>query len=150
MELMIWVWLGAVVFFGVVEAMTAGLVSIWFAAGALASLVTALLGLSLPVQVVVFLVVSAIALGLTRPLVKKYQNTKVTPTNADRLLGETARVTDPIRNEISTGAVYADGKTWTARSTDGSGIPAGAMVRIDRMEGVKLFVSLIEERKESV
>lgn len=150
METMIWVWLGALVFFGAVEAATAALVSIWFAAGALVALAAALLGLGTTVQVIVFLIVSAVTLALTRPLVKKYQNNKVTPTNADRLPGETALVTDPIRNETSSGTVYADGKTWTARSTDGTEIPAGVTVRIDRLEGVKLYVTPLHERKESV
>ena len=149
MQAMSWVWLGALILFGVVEAVTAGLVSIWFAAGALAALGTALVGLSTTVQVVVFVLVSALTLALTRPLVRKYQSGKVTPTNADRLLGETARVTDPIRNETSSGAVYADGKTWTARSTGGTEIPAGTTVRIDRLEGVKLYVSPLATGKES-
>ena len=148
MGYMSWVWLGATVLFGVVEAATAGLVSIWFAAGSLAALLVTMLGANTTVQIVVFLLVTAATLVLTRPLVKKYQNGKTTPTNADRVLGRSAKVTETIENDAFTGAVYADGKTWTARSTDGSVIPAGEQVVIERMEGVKLFVKLIERTEE--
>ena len=149
MQHMIWVWLGATVLFGVLEAVTAGLVSIWFAAGSLVALLMAALGLGLPIQMGVFLAVSALTLALTRPLVKKYQNGKVTPTNADRLPGTDARVTEAIDNERSTGAVYADGKTWSARSADGKCIAVGQMVRIQRMEGVKLFVTELQKTEDA-
>lgn len=140
MNLMIWIWLGAIVLFGVVEAATAGLVSIWFVAGALAALIAALLGANIWVQMVVFVVVSAAALALTRPLVKKIAAGRAVPTNADRVLGREAKVTETIDNENSTGAVYVDGKTWTARSVDGDVIPVGEQVEVSSMEGVKLLV----------
>ena len=147
---MIWLWLGAVVLFGVVEAVTAGLVSIWFVAGSAAALIGALLGAGLGVQVALFAAVSAAALAVTRPLVRRYTAGKAVPTNADRVLGDSGKVTETIDNENSTGAVYVDGKTWTARSADGSVIPEGAVVEIMRMEGVKLFVRKIEEKVEVV
>lgn len=87
MNFMIWIWLGAIVLFGVVEAATAGLVSIWFVAGALAALIAVLLGAGIWVQLVAFVVVSAAALALTRPLVKKITAGRSVPTNADRVLG---------------------------------------------------------------
>ena len=147
---MVWFWLAGVVFFGIAEAMTAALVSIWFAAGALAALLAAFLGAGIPVQIAVFLVVSALTLALTRPLVKKYQSDKVVPTNADRIVGTTARVTEAIDNIAMTGAVYTDGKSWTARSSTGSPIPADSTVTVERIDGVKLFVKPIEESEESV
>lgn len=150
MDLMSWLWLGAAVLFGVVEALTAGLVSIWFVAGAAAALVGALLGAGLGVQVALFLTVSAAALAVTRPLVRRFTKGGAVATNADRALGETAKVTEAIDNTASTGAVYVDGKTWTARSADGSVIPAGAMVQVLRIEGVKLFVKTIEEKEEVI
>ncbi len=150
MDLMSWLWLGAAVLFGVVEALTAGLVSIWFVAGAAAALVGALLGAGLGVQVALFLAVSAAALAATRPLVRRFTKGGAVATNADRALGETAKVTEAIDNTASTGAVYVDGKTWTARSADGSVIPAGAMVQVLRIEGVKLFVKTIEEKVEVI
>ena len=148
MDYMIWVWLGAAVVFGIVEALTAGLVSIWFVAGSAAALIAAFLGAGLGLQVALFLVVSAAALAATRPLVRRYAEGKAVPTNLDRVLGDSGKVTETIDNENSTGAVYVDGKTWTARSADGSVIPEGSVVEILRMEGVKLFVEKIEEKAE--
>ena len=150
MDYMIWVWLGAAVVFGVVEALTAGLVSIWFVAGSAAALIGAFLGAGLGVQVALFVVVSAAALAVTRPLVRRYMAGKAVPTNLDRVLGDSGKVMETIDNENSSGAVYVDGKTWTARSADGSVIPAGTVVEILRMEGVKLFVKKLEEKVEVV
>ena len=148
MDLMSWVWLVAAVLFGIVEALTAGLVSIWFVAGAAAALIGALLGAGTPIQAALFLAVSAAALAATRPLVRRFAKDGTVATNADRVLGQTGKVTEDIDNVSSTGAVYVDGKTWTARSADGSVIPAGAAVQVLRMEGVKLFVEKIEEKAE--
>ena len=100
------------------------------------------------VQVVLFAAVSAAALAVTRPLVRRYAAGKAVPTNLDRVLGDTGRVTETIDNARSAGAVYVDGKTWTARSADGAIIPEGAMVEIMRMEGVKLFVKKLEDKVE--
>ena len=148
MSAMSWLWLGAVVLFGAVEAATAGLVSIWFAAGAVAGLIAAWLGAGVAVQVVLFAAVSAAALAVTRPLVRRYAAGKAVPTNLDRVLGDTGRVTETIDNARSAGAVYVDGKTWTARSDDGAVIPQGTTVKILRIEGVTLFVKKIEEKVE--
>lgn len=148
--MMTWVWLGAIIAFGVLEALTAGLVSIWFVVGGLAALLATILGLGTTAQVVLFILVSAAALILTRPLVKRYTQGKAIPTNADRVFGQKAKVTEAIDNENSTGAVYVDGKTWSARSADGSVIPAGTQVRIEKMEGVKLFVTSLEKMEVTV
>ena len=144
---MTFLWIGAIIVFGVVEALTAGLVSIWFVPGAVAGLIAAMAGLGILSQLVLFLAVSAAALAATRPLVKKLSAAKTVPTNADRVLGERGKVTETIDNENSTGTVYIDGKTWTARSADGTVIPAGARVEIERMEGVKLFVKEAPENR---
>lgn len=148
MNFMIWIWLGAAVLFGIVEAVTAGMVSIWFVAGALAAFLGSLMGASMGVQLALFVVVSAGALALTRPLVRKLNAKKIIPTNLDRVIGTEGRVTETIDNSNSSGAVYVDGKTWSARSGDGSVIPAGEMVRIEKMEGVKLFVEKINVMEE--
>ena len=92
MDVMSWLWLGAAVLFGVVEALTAGLVSIWFVAGAAAALIGALLGAGTGVQVALFLAVSALALAVTRPLLRKITAAKAVPTNADRVLGDSGKV----------------------------------------------------------
>ena len=137
-------WIGAIIVFGVVEALTAGLVSIWFVPGAVAGLIAAMAGAGLLAQLVLFLAVSAAALAATRPLVKKLSAAKAVPTNADRVLGAQGKVTETIDNDNAAGAVYVDGKTWTARSAGGAVIPAGSLVEIERMEGVKLFVKPLE------
>ena len=144
------VWTAAILLFGIVEAATAGLLCIWLVAGALVALVAGFVDAPLSVQIILFLVVSAAALALTRPLLRKITHATATPTNADRVLGEFAKVTETIDNENSTGAVYVDGKTWTARSTDGSVIPAGERACIESMEGVKLLVKSVEKKMEVV
>lgn len=141
-------WLIVMVLFLVVEAATVGLVCIWFAVGALAALIAALLGAEIWLQIVLFLVVSAVALYFTRPLAKKYVNAKVEPTNADMVIGKECRVTEAIDNIAGTGAVYVDGKTWTARSESDEVIPEGTLVTAKRIEGVKLIVAAPE--KETV
>lgn len=147
---MMWLWLCAAVLFGAVEAATAGLVSIWFAAGSVGAFFAALGGLSITVQLVVFAAVSAVALAVTRPLVRRLGRERHVPTNLDRVIGKAATVTEDIDNAAASGAVYVDGKTWTARSAGGETIPAGTEVEIQRMEGVKLFVKKSEEKVEVV
>lgn len=138
-------WIIAMVAFLLVEAVTVGLASIWFALGSLAAMVCAMLEAQVWVQIVVFLLVSAAALYFTRPLVKKYINGKKQPTNADMAIGKECRVTETINNIEGTGAVYVDGKTWTARSEDDEVIEEGELVWALRIEGVKLIVSKIKE-----
>ena len=108
--------------------------------GALAAVFAAYFGAPLAAQLLLFIGVSIVTAAVVRPLAKKYADPYKVPTNADRLVGMEARVTETINNGYPTGAVYADGKTWTARSADGEVIPAGATVEIVRMEGVKLLV----------
>lgn len=136
------VWIAMLAVFIVIEAATAQLVTIWFAVGALAALVTALAHGPIALQVVVFVVVSIIALIATRPLVRKITNKKEARLNADRCIGNTAIVTETINNIDGSGMAKTDGKVWTARSADGSIIPEGAQVKVDKIEGVKLIVSL--------
>lgn len=147
---MMWLWLCAAVLFGAAEAATAGLVSIWFAAGAVGAFFAALGGLDVTAQLVIFALVSAAALAVTRPLMARFGKEAHVPTNLDRVIGRTASVTEDIDNEAASGAVYVDGKTWTARSAGGEAIPAGSRVEIQRMEGVKLFVKKSEEKAEVV
>ncbi|MCI8574624.1 MAG: NfeD family protein, partial [Oscillibacter sp.] len=73
----------------------------------------------------------------------RFLNRPGIPTNADRIVGMTAQVVEPVDNEKASGAVYVDGKTWTARSTDGHSIPAGTQVQVQRIEGVKLIVNVL-------
>lgn len=134
------VWIAAMVVFGVVEAATVGLVSIWFVLGSAAGLIAAICEAPIWLQVLLFFIVSIAALIATRPLVRKMMGKNIVPTNADAVLGKEARVTETIDNAASAGAVYVDGKTWSARSESGETLPEGTLVRAARMEGVKLFV----------
>ena len=136
------IWLISMFALLVLEALVPGLVSIWFAAGALFALLAALLGAELWLQCVIFLAVSLVLLAMTRPLAKKYVNARTTPTNADRIIGQDCIVTEEIDNLHGTGAVLVDGKTWTARmeQADGSA-PKGAVVKALRIEGVRLIVT---------
>lgn len=140
LEHMVWVWVAVMALAAFVEAATPMLVSIWFSVGALAAMLAAYFGASITVQLLLFVFVSIAALVGLRPLAKRFIDPHIVPTNADRLLGGEAQVTETIDNERSAGAVYIDGKTWTARSEDGNIIPAGEQVEVVRMEGVKLFV----------
>ena len=133
-------WIAALVVFLVVEAVSAGLVSIWFAAGALAALICALLHGPVWLQAIWFVVVSCVTLILTRPLVKKYVNAKSVATNADRNIGRTAVVTERIDDLAGTGAVKLDGVLWTARSSGGAPIEVGTVVKVREIQGVKLMV----------
>ncbi len=136
------VWLIAMIVLLVIEGVVPGLVSIWFAAGALIALVSSLFGAPLWLQIVWFLIVSIALLVLTRPLAKKYINSRTTPTNADRIIGKDCVVTEEIDNLRGTGAVSVDGKVWTARleQVDGKA-PKGSIVKATRIEGVRLIVS---------
>jgi membrane protein implicated in regulation of membrane protease activity len=134
------VWAVATVVFVVVELATYGLASIWFALGSLAALVAAALGGPFWLQLVLFVVVSVITLVLTRPLAKKYVNSRKQPTNADRVIGCRALVTESIDDLAGTGAVSVDGKDWTARTADGSKLPVGTEVTVREIRGVRLIV----------
>lgn len=142
---MSYIWGAAAVVFLIIEAATVGLSSIWFAIGAACALIASLLGAPLWMQVVWFVVISVATLVITRPLAKKYVNSRRQPTNADRVIGSVCRVTERIDNLAGTGAAVIDGKTWTARTADGSAVEAGALVRVRDIQGVKLIVTPAEQ-----
>ena len=138
---MIFVWLGLLVLFLAVEFATAQLTTVWFAAGALVSLLLASFGVdNLAIQIIVFTLVSLVSLILTRPLVKKWTRAKKQPTNADMVIGEEAVVTETISNTDGKGLAKVNGAIWSARSVDDSIIPAGKTVTVKKIEGVKLIV----------
>lgn len=133
-------WIVLLIVLIVVEAVTAQMVTVWFAAGAVAAIAAELLDAQVWLQWTVFIVVSAIALVATRPLVRKLTKTKVQPTNADRVIGQIAIVTEEIDNIEAKGQVSVGGSVWTARSTDGSVIEKNERVMVENIEGVKLIV----------
>lgn len=138
-------WLAMVILFLVMEGSTVALVSIWFAAGSLTAMITALLGGPLWLQVILFLGISAGLLALLRPLVRKYIRPRITATNVDSLIGSRGYVTETVDNISASGQVKLGAMPWTARSTDGSPIEAGTLVQVDRIEGVKAYVSPVPE-----
>lgn len=130
-------WLVLLVVFLIAEAACPiHLVSIWFALGAL--------GAPVWLQITLFVVVSGVLLALLWPLAKKFLNSKVTATNVDSVVGSVGRVTADIDNVEARGQVKLGGMEWTARSTSGDPISVGTEVRVDRVEGVKVYVTPVE------
>ena len=141
-------WLGLAVVLSIVEAVTAGLVTIWLVLGALAAWVCALAGLSFLFQLFVFLIVSYASLVITRPIVKKWLSHKTVKTNADRFVGQNGLVIEKIDAVEGTGQVKVGGQIWSAIPSDGDVIELGTRVRINAITGVKLVVSRNDNLKE--
>jgi membrane protein implicated in regulation of membrane protease activity len=137
---MLWFWIGLIVVMAVVEAATVQLVTIWFALGGVAGLIAYAANLQVWMQILIFAVVSAAALAITRPLVKRFMQVHKMPTNADRYIGEKAVVTEKIENDLSKGAVKIGGLEWTARSVDSETADVGEQVTVEAIEGAKLIV----------
>ncbi len=135
------IWAVAIVAFGAIEGITFQLVSIWFVFGSIAALISAFFGAPIYVQIILWIAVSVAALLLTRPIVKRKLNTKIQPTNLDRCIGENAMVIEEIDNDNALGQVKIDGKIWTARSVDEQIIPKNSIVKVEKIDGVKLIVS---------
>jgi len=146
----VFLWLGLFVLFLVAEGSTVTMVSLWFAVGSLAAMITALLGGSLWLQLGVFLVLSAALLAALRPLVRKYIKPKVTATNVDSVVGSQGYVTERIDNLAASGQVKLGAMHWTARSAGGAPIEVGSLVRVERIEGVKVYVSPLRETADVV
>ena len=140
-------WAALAVGFLVLEGCTVAMVSLWFAIGAAAALVLGLLGTAFWLQAGAFLVVSGGLLALLRPMMRKY--VKSTKTNVDSVPGTEGLVTEDIDNVAYQGQVKLGAMTWTARSTSGASIRAGTRVRVDRVEGVKVFVSPVKVPSET-
>ena len=138
------VWLLLLVVFLAAEAATVSMVSLWFAVSALVALLVALLGGPGWLQGTLFLVISAVLLALLRPLVKRYVTPRITATNVDSVIGSTGLVTTAIDNVSAVGQVKLGAMEWTARSISGQLIPVGTRVRVDKIEGVKVYVSPAE------
>ena len=139
------IWLIVLVVCLVVEIGTLGLTSIWFAGGALCALIIALVGGPLWLQILLFLVASIVLLIFTRPIAAKYFNKNREKTNADSKIGKQAIVTLTIDNLKGEGQIVTEGMEWTARSLDSSIIEEGAVVTIEKIEGVKAIVSIRKE-----
>lgn len=138
-------WVIVAVLFLVIELVTVGMVSIWFTVGALASLIAAALGAAMWLQIVLFIVVSGACFALLYPKLKHLVARRRQATNADMAIGQTCVVTQRIDNLAGTGAVSVGGKTWTARTENGDTVEEGALVKAERIQGVKLIVSRLPE-----
>lgn len=138
------VWLALLVLFFAVEASTVTVVSVWFAAGSVVALIANLLGAPSWLQIVLFFVVSILLLLALRPVTKKYFTPRLTKTNVDSVIGSVGVVTAQIDNIEAVGTIKLGAMEWTARSTNGAQIPVGTRVRVDRIEGVKVFVTPVE------
>ena len=134
-------WILLFIIFLIAEAATAGLVSIWFCAGALCSFAAAKVGAAVYIQLIIFVIASVALFIFTRPFVKNVIKLKSEPTNLDRIIGQSVAVTEKIDNKADTGAIKYDGKVWTARSNDFDvTFEKGDFVTVDRIEGVKVIV----------
>ncbi len=146
MNLTFLIWVGMILVFLVVEAACPiHLVSLWFAVGSIGGAIACWLQAELWLQIAIFVVISAALLVLLWPLTRKYLNPGHQATNLDSIPGTKAYVTAPIDNVHARGQVKLNGMEWTARSTSGAPIPEGTLVTVDRIEGVKVFVSPAEE-----
>jgi membrane protein implicated in regulation of membrane protease activity len=142
-------WLALMVIFLIVEASTVVMISLWFAVGSLAALVVAVTGGPVGLQVATALVVSGALLAALRPMVRKHFTPKLQRTNVDAIIGSQGYVTADIDNVAATGSVKLGAMEWTARSTTGVPVPKGTLVKVDRIEGVKAFVTPVAVREDS-
>ncbi len=134
-------WFVLIVVFLMMESSTVSLISIWFSAGSLAAMITALLGGELWLQILLFLAVSLLLLASLRSVSRRFITPKIVKTNVDAVIGRTGPVLEAVDNIQGTGRVKLGGMEWSARSTQGAPIAAGTIVEVDRVEGVKVFVT---------
>lgn len=134
------IWLVVLAILLVIEFLTLGLTTVWFAGGALVAFLVSLAGGPLWLQLLLFIAVSVVLLLFTRPLAMKYLNKDVQKTNVDSIPGEKGIVTATIDNLKAEGQVTIKGMEWSARAKDGNVIEKGKVVRVTSVEGVKLIV----------
>ncbi len=139
----LYIWVAVIIICVAIEAFTLDLSAIWFAVGGVAALVAASLSLEVVTQLVIFVLFSAALLVVVRPFCRRFLKTRNEPTNADRIIGKTAIVTEQIDNIRETGAVKVLGAVWSARSQDDVVIPVGTEVKIVEIRGVKAVVEKV-------
>lgn len=144
MDWMAAVWFALIVLFIWVEASTVAMVSAWFALGALAGMIASLCGGELWLQLLLFVVVSTLFLLALRPMAKKYFTPRLAKTNIDSVIDSQGLVLEGIDNLAGQGRVKLGGMEWSARSTDGEKIPENTLVKVDRIEGVKVYVTAVK------
>lgn len=135
------IWIALIIIFAVVEIITVGLTSIWFAGGAAVALILNLLGCNEVVQVVAFLLVSIVLLCFTRPWAMKYVKPRLVRTNYEEAIGQNVCLTEAVDNQKGTGTAVLKGQEWTARAAvDGETFEAGEIVSVKEIRGVTLYV----------
>ncbi|MBO5454381.1 MAG: NfeD family protein [Clostridia bacterium] len=144
---MTYLWLIVIIVTGITEAVTSAIVSIWFTVGAIFAFLASLIYIDPVWQFMIFIVVSILALIISKPLVKKKLLTRKVPTNADRVIGKIAVVTEKIDNISATGQVKVDKMIWSAKSKNGEIIDEGCTVMVSEIKGVNLIVKNKEEVK---
>lgn len=135
------IWLISIAVFLVIEIITLGLTTIWFAGGALVAFLAGICGANIAIQVVLFFIVSFIMLLGVRPSACRKFNSKRIKTNVDSLIGTECKVLEQIDNFNQKGKILLDGKEWTARSADDIVIEAGERVQVVKISGVKVYVT---------
>ena len=142
------IWLVLTAIFVIVEAATVGVVSAWFAVGALCAMGAALLEWELWIQIIIFSVVSVVLLLSLRPILRKYYTPRLTRTNVDAVIGTQGLIIEAVDNLEGTGRIKLGGMEWTARSTNGQKIPVGTLAKVDKIEGVKVFLTPVKKEQE--
>lgn len=140
------IWLAVMVILILIEIVTVGLTTIWFAVGALAAAFVAGLGGGTLLQVIVFMIVSFAMLVFTRPFAMKFINTTRVKTNYEGIIGKIVRITEDVDNINETGCAVVNGQEWTVRAAvDTKKIAAGSLAKVVNISGVKLIVEQYEE-----
>ena len=142
------IWLLILVSLLIIEFLTLGLTSIWFAGGALAAIIATELGANIVVQIIVFLAVSVVILFLFRPKAVSYFNSKIERTNADSLIGKEAKIIETVNNKENTGKAIINGQEWTARAKNDKDVfEVDSWAKIEAISGVKLILTNNKEEK---
>lgn len=140
-------WLIALAVFLVIEIITMGLTTIWFAGGSLVAFIASLLGVPVVIQIAIFFVISFVLLFFTRPVVEKHLNNSRTKTNVNSMIGKEGKVTEEIDNFNQKGTIVVNGLEWTARSSDDDIIiPNGSKIIVKDVQGVKAIVGKVSKQ----
>lgn len=142
----VFIWLGIMIVFLVIEAITVGLTTLWFAVGALAAMIACALGLGTLGQFILFFVVSLVLLIFTRPIAVKYVNPHRIRTNYEDAVDKIVKITENVDNVNATGTAVLNGQEWSARmKSDDMTLSAGSLAKVVAVEGVKLILVPADE-----
>lgn len=139
-------WLAIMIILILIEIVTVGLTTIWFAGGALVATIVSCLGGGLLIQILAFLIVSFCLLIFTRPFAMKYINASHVKTNYEGIIGKVVRITEEVNNISETGCAVLNGREWTVRAAkEEQKFPIGSLAKVVNISGVKLIVEKYEE-----